>query len=498
MSEYDDLIGYQKQAADKSSGGDYGDLIDYANTKAPEAQPGLSGQPMGPIGRGISTAIKTALPVDAIQEMAGQAMHKKPFDPMAMAGSVAQLGLASAPMLAGPLGAGAKAAMMGGGAAGLTAGALESADVKNPIARAGLPFLAGLAAGHYANPQTALKAVPKGDEANAVARFAQRIGVPVEEASRQKGILGFGGRAPYPQDTASTWERALNALGQRVGSTKGPALETSATTRQILQKMQGVNSGLEAPGVLNFGGAPIPALSNNPGALGLIGNRLGDALEAIRANKVPPAQAMEGLNNALEGLKKTVSESGNFGENMAGQAANAGTTGWQEALNNLAKNPEALAEHNLANKDFRKGLALKGMVDKAVSTKAGAEAGFNPRAFGFDAATAGIKKGSTDLSALSPEEMQGLRQLVEGNPGIIRKGVNAITNIQKDLGREPLHFHPSTRFYEQMPVSPLNPLSSNAGPAAGAAYRSATYDPTQDEQTQKAVSFARRLSQVGK
>ncbi len=425
-----------------------------------------------PLVRGLATAVNTALPVQAIQEMAGQMGGSRPHDPMALASGVGQLALAAPMFMAGPAGT---AARMGAGAAGATAGGLEAMDVKSPVTRAGLPFIAALAAGHFQSPRTSLQAVPKGQEANAVARLAQGMGIDVAE-SQPRGLLK--GLSPAPQDIAGNWETAINSLGQKVGETKGPALETNARIPEILRTMRGVNSGLEAPGVLNTGAGPIAALSNNPAALNLVQQRLNDAIEAVRANKVSPEQAMEGLNNALEGLKSTIAQSGRFNESMAGAASGAGSGGWQQALDTLAKDPEALATHNAANTQFRKGLALQGMVQKAIGGGAGEEPGFNPRVFTREAATANTGPNKVDLSMFEPHEQDAIRQLTEQKPGLIRELLQKYSDMKKGLYQEPLRFHPGSRLYEQAPT--MVPRAGTVAVAAPAAYRSATYDPSKD------------------
>ena len=245
----------------------------------------------------------------------------------------------------------------------------------------------------------------------------------------------------------------------------------------------------EAPGVTNIGGQVFPGLSNNPAAVGLVQNRLSGALsDAAKAQEagITPTQTMMGLNNALEGLKKTVAESGKFGESMAGQASGAGISGWQQALDSLAADPQALADHNAANLQFRKGLALKDIVDQAIGTKTGATAGFSPREAAFSIARAG-GNGGADLSALSPQEQAALQNMVQARPSVMSSLIQRIQGIQKDLGAEKLHFHPGNRFYEMAPnyTAPGQLLTAGANQGRD-----------QDVDQQRLADMAQRLSQM--
>ncbi len=436
-----------------------------------------------PLVRGAVAAINTALPVQAIQEMAGQMGGSRPHDPMALASSAGQLALAAPMFMAGPAGT---AARMGAGAAGATAGGLEAMDVENPAARFGLPLLAALAAGHFNAPNTALKAVPKGEEINAIGRQANEMGIPVPKIAAQSMTR----TGPAPADIRATWEQTMRPLGKNVGITKQAAMQTTKNTPTVLKTIrQAATSGLEEAGVPRVRNALNPELATEPHAAKLVLDSLN------KLGMIPPGTAPEKAmmlaNNVLEAAQKTVAESSNYGPNMAGRVAGKGLTGMQEAIDSLGS-PEAVAAHQEANQAFSKGKAMQDLVEAATKGKgAGPVPMFRPK--DFIAAWQGMDT-AQKAKAFSPDEIQAIDSLTQQNPNVIMRGIQFLADKARDWGLKPLTFHPSTRLYEEAPT--FAPRAGTVAVAAPAAYRSATYDPSQNRNVQ-AASNALRLSKMG-
>lgn len=489
MGKYDALMAYQMPSAVNPvpvtapgpTAGKYDALMAYnLGSTAPGAPIIPQQQPydlstdstQGPLVRGLATAIKTAFPVNAIEEMSGQAMKTRPFDPAAMAGSLGQLAIAAPLLASGPLGEGARAAA---GASGAMAGGLEAADVKNPIAKFALPLAAGLAAGHLNNPQTAWQAVPKGEEINALGRVANGMGIDVPPIPAQS-LTRTG---PNPADIRATWEQAMQPLGENVGTTKQAAMQTTATTPDVLSKIrQAMGQGLQDVGVPKIGNTLVPDLSTEPQAAALVMDKMNKL--GLIPSDVPPAQAMTLANNILEGAQKTVAGSSVYGPNMAGRVAGRGLGSMQEAINSLG-NPEAVAAHQDANRLYSKGSSIQDLVSAASKGKgAGPVPMFRPKDFisNWQNMPTALKE-----SGFSHDEIQAIDSLTQQNPNTLMRGIQYLGDKARDLGLKPLAFHPSTRFYENGPTNV--PSLQNLIQNLSGAYRASTYKPSQDPDLRK-------------
>ncbi len=422
--------------------------------------------------RASATALNTALPIQAIRDMAGQASGERPHDVGSMIGDVAQVGSALPMGFSGPAGVAARAAGATGGA---TAGALEAFGVKNPIVRGGLPFLAGLAAGHFNAPNSALSAVPKGEEINALGRQAAGMGIPIGEIPAQSMTR----TGPAPAAIREAWQGAIDPLGAEVGRTKALAMQTDKSTPEVLRTIQNAGQqGLEGAGVPRIGKNLRPEFSREQGAAGLVLDHL-ERIGMIPKN-LPPEKAMELANNILESAQKITSESSSYGPNLAGRTAGGGLSGIQDAINSLG-NPEAVASHQTANATFSKGKELQDLVEAATKGKgAGPVPMFRPKDF-----IANWQGLSPEIKAakFSPEEAAAIDKLTQQNPNVLMRGLQFLNDKARDIGVKKLTFHPSTRFYEEAPT--LMPRAGTIAVGAGAGTRAANYDPNQDEDLRK-------------
>lgn len=436
-----------------------------------------------PVLRGVATAIKTALPVDAVENLGNVAFGRKPAE-MGNLWDIAQLALAGAPGTAGLKGL--KGAAAGSAAAGVMAGGLEVADVKSPVARLVLPLVAGIAAGNLANPVKALKPVARGQEFNALSRAVRPMGINVPEI----GVQHVKNAGPTPSAARAAWEGTISQLGEKVGETKQAALQTDVPTREIVARLMGAGQeGLKKSGVPALKRGLAPQFSQNPAAAELVLNQL-KQIGAIPKN-VPPAQALELANNVLESAARKVAESGKLGESLSGHISRGGLDAIQGEIDALS-NQAALPAHKAANAVFSKGKTLQEMVEGAAKGKGAGEApGF--RAKDFLALWQGMDNAEKNAKFL-PEEIAAIDALTGQTRTLTQKAIQAVPALLQKFGLRDLAFHPATRFHELQPTT----FNVNALAPAGAGTRASSYDPSQDPDVQRAQAAMRasRLSKV--
>lgn len=440
-------------------------------TTGPEQMIGGAGAPADlplPL-RAAARGIETALPVESVRALGAMATGSQPYNLADIAGASLGLGAAAIPASRG-LGAAAK--LLGAGAAGAGAAGAglevlkDTTGIDNPALNFLAPAIAGGGAAFAAAPQTALRAIRSGEEANALARAAQGMGLPVAEVAPQgKGIPWA--RTP---EVRRVWEEARKGLGERVGETKRAAMKTEIATGPEVASVVGadVRAALAEAGVPKMSGALVPAGAPNKAAAQMVIDNLSDL--GVITPKTSPEQAMTIANNILERVKKQVSESGRFSEGLGGDISTKATAAWQKALDSLSPE-DALAAHQDANKAFAKIATLQDMVESSAKGKgAGETPMFRPKDFlaqweGMDNA---LKE-----SVFSPGEIAALDLLTGQRRTLTQRVTGVIPNMLQNVRLRQLSFHPQTRFYENV-KTPFT--AANVAPATAQGFRSAAWE----------------------
>lgn len=414
------------------------------------------GAPM--VARVADQAIRTALPISSMQNL---------VDPNASTlskiGSGAMIGAAALPLMTG----GAGAALKGMAAAGATAGGLEGAGVQNPIVRAVLPAAAGILAGAPTGP----KAVPMGQESNALARAVGGLGIDVpSNLARRPGLSKLG---PMPIDIKKAWAPAVEAAGAEVGSTGGKisgAVGKLATTPEIKdQVLVAVTGGLHDAGVPFLNGSPYISGARGSAAAKHVMDNLVGRIQAL-PDDLPPSQAHVLINNIINDVK----DAAKFDASVGGRINQTTTKAAQGALDALST-PADIAAHQAANAKYSQAASLSEMVDKASGGKVGPEAGFKAKDF----AAAWSNMDPSERAKFPADFQKQMDYMTQQKPNFAQEAVNKTKEVVRQFGKEQLMHHPQARFYE--PGTLYSPLTgaglSNYVAGAGEGIRSATNDP---------------------
>ena len=408
-------------------------------------------------GRKIGMA---ATPAGSIEYIGKGLQGTGPMTPMGAgmaAADIASLGLAGK-LRAGVGGAelGAKgvgqafASGAGAGAAGLAAQEM------------GAPVLVQLAAGILGGgvggrvggfkPQDVTKQVPKGQEAQALSRVIQRMGIPIETPKSSK-----------PGDVSQAFTGIREKLGKDVGAAKEAMFQTESATPLIRRRVAG--AGYEA---LKKAGVPVteaglnPDLTRNPAA----SKAVMDTLNKI--NSIPsdmePKEAMRITNDLVEGLQDQLVQSQKPGSpvNLKGRIIGEPLGAMETAVKGLG--PKGTGEAmDAADSAFAKLATLHDISFKSSKTMAQEGPRFNARKFLF---TWDTMKPEKKASTFTPEEIAAVDFLVEQkDPNILmrvaRKAVEVGAAGVNKLGILDLKHHPATRFKEKTAPIPLLGIEEN-------------------------------------
>lgn len=395
------------------------------------------------IGEKIGKAITPLGSVNTISRgMAGQ-----PVSPL-------EYGLAAADIMTAPLSfmlpgkGGAMAGLKGvgqavAGGAGAGAAGLAAQEMGAPVpVQLGAGLAGGVLGGRVGGvkPQEVTKLVPKRQEAQALSRVIQGMGIPMETPKSSR-----------PGDVAEAFSGIRSKLGADVGAAKEALYQTEAATPLIRRRIAG--AGYEA---LKKAGVPIlesgmaPELSKNPEASKAVMETL-DKLNSIPKD-MPPAQAMEISNNLIEALQAKLAQSAKPGSpvNLKGPIMGESIGAMEKALKDLAPGDAAKVMES-ADSAFSKLATLHDMAFKSSKTMAQEGPRFNPRKFLFMWET---MKPNEKAAKFTADEIAAIDFLVEQkDPNIFmqaaRKGIEVAAGAVNKLGILDLKHHPATRFKEK-------------------------------------------------
>lgn len=396
----------------------------------------------------LSKAVDVATPLGSLKYIGKGLAGTGPMTPMGAglaAMDIASLGLAGK-VKAGAKGAelgvkGVKQALAGGAGAGLAGLAAQEMGAPVPV-QLGAGLAGGVLGGRVGGvkPQEVTKLVPKRQEAQALSRVIQGMGIPMETPKSSR-----------PGDVAEAFSGIRSKLGADVGAAKEALYQTEAATPLIRRRVAG--AGYEA---LKKAGVPIlesgmaPELSKNPEASKAVMETL-DKLNSIPKD-MPPAQAMEISNNLIEALQAKLAQSAKPGSpvNLKGPIMGESIGAMEKALKDLAPG-DAAKVMDSADSAFSKLATLHDMAFKSSKTMAQEGPRFNPRKFLFMWET---MKPNEKAAKFTADEIAAIDFLVEQkDPNIFmqaaRKGIEVAAGAVNKLGILDLKHHPATRFKEK-------------------------------------------------
>lgn len=475
---------WEKYAAAKTTSTAQGPWSKYsAAPKAPEAsnpfgsmeEQQVEGQNL--LGS-ISELIDKATPVGSVKEIAGQLSGDRAPSSLnagLAAADIASLGLAGklrAGVGMGEMGMqGVKQALASGAGAGAASMAAEKMG-----APAWLQFVAGLGGGmggaRLGGPaEMAMKAVPQGEEAAALGRASNKMGIPVPPIVGDK-----------PRDVMAAFGQAKRQAGEAVGAAKEAALQTEKTAPEVIKKsLYGINKGLEGAGVPIGEKGFTPEFAVEPAGAKLLQE------QAAKVGSIPrdtdPNEAMKLSNNILEQTKKMLAESKRQGTGQAGRTANMAVQEWQSAIDSLGP-ADKVAVAKAADSAFSKLSAMGKMAEKASMTKTGIAPSFSPREMVY----AWERLPENMRGRFSADEQALMDAMLTQKPGLMQKAIQGVVEFAKRKGLKGISFHPTARFYEEAPRI-LGPQAATIG---------ATEALTVPDSSKQSAERAKRLSQVGK
>lgn len=290
--------------------------------------------------------------------------------------------------------------------------------------------------------QPKVKNVPKGQEAQALARTMQRdMGLPVKVPKSSK-----------PNDVFRAFSETRQNLGAAVGKAKEGMFQTTADVPLIVGRVasQGLQ-GMKDKGLISTKYGVAPELSANPEVAKYMVKELEKLGGSFR--DLSPAQAMEVADNMIRQFQGKEVEL-----KRTGSTAHPAAPMMKSAIENMTKALESLAPEEAvkvakeAKKAFSKMATLDVMASKASRTMAQEGPRFNPRRFLFSWETMPPAQKAKTFTPKEIEAMDFLTSQKEPNPlvNMAQKGMLFTTGILNKIGNLGLKHHPATRFKEMV------------------------------------------------
>jgi len=415
------------------------------------AQASAAGQMLPMLKEGINKFT----PVGSVNEINGQLEGTRPSSALSaglagvdVAGSLLMPFARKAGAAFQGLGAVGKTALADlgiGAAAGATSEGAQMAGLPAPIAMP-LGIAAGMATGKRIAPEMTRRAVPQGQEAQALSRAVQKMGLPVPLPASNA-----------PEDVMTAWARGRDVAGEAVGKAKEAALQTSQSTPDVLARVMGgiekTARGVSPEAVIS--GKLLPGATKNKRAAEFVAGALEDI--STIPEGIPANQAMKILNNKLESAKTLLETQESIGAGVPGRITGKAISRWQRVLNALGPK-EQVAVARATDSAFSKLVTLQELAEKASTTMAEQSPTFRARNFVFDWQRMPL----ADKAKFSAEEKAILDALTKQEAeSALAKAAQWVINQKKIIGSQALTFHPTARFYEPA-VKKLPPRAGGA------------------------------------